>query len=215
MTYLFSAKDCSIPWEWWRKKSLIDKWFKAHNTPCVKKDNSCLTSGCQGTATFLSVLTLCEDLNSYITHDPCDRETLETLFSLTSTSYTAESSGRQDKANPVFWLATQTGKMRPFWPPRFPVLVPRGKVLFWGHTITFYWPSLFSQDSWIMAHSFLRLFISRSHKNAEKHSVNIQPSLLHTLSNAYGCTFSSWPTSIFRISIGSQDWPQLKAGQRV
>ena len=211
MTYLFSAKDCSIPWEWWRKKSLIDKWFKAHNTPCVKKDNSCLTFGCQGTATSLSVLTLCEDQNSYITHDRCDRETLETLFSLTSTSYTAESSGRQHKANPVFWLATQAGKMRPFWPPRFPVLVPRGKVLFWGHIITFYWSSFFSQDSWIMAHSFLRLFISRSiktQKNTRLMSSHLDFTLCQTHMDAL-----SRPDlhQFFRISIGSQ----LKPGQRV
>lgn len=137
MTYLFSAKDCSIPWEWWRKKSLIDKWFKAHNTPCVKKDNSRLTSGCQGTATSLSVLTLCKDQNSCITYDPCNRETLETLFSLTSTSYTAESTVGQDKANPVFSLVTQAGKMRPFWPPRFPVFFSVEKLFFWPYNKPF------------------------------------------------------------------------------
>lgn len=134
MTYLFSAKDCSIPWEWWRKKSLIDKWFKAHNTPCVKKDNSCLTSGCQGTATSLSVLTLCEDQNSYITHDPWDRETLEILFSLTSTSYTAESTGERDKANPVL-ISYPSGQDAPILAPKISRVGPERKTSFFGHII--------------------------------------------------------------------------------
>ena len=35
-TDLFSTKNRSVSWKWGRKKSLIDKWFKAHNTPCDK-----------------------------------------------------------------------------------------------------------------------------------------------------------------------------------
>ena len=61
----------------------------------------------------------------------------------------AESSSGQGEASPAFWLATWVGKMEPSCPPRESCVVPTHKSSPFGHVINR--PSLFSQDSWILA----------------------------------------------------------------
>ena len=69
----------------------------------------------------------------------------------------AESASGQDEENPTFWLATQTGKMNSSYPLRISRFGTASTSSLFSHIINPYWPSLLSQEGWILVLFFFAI----------------------------------------------------------
>ena len=91
----------------------------------------------------------------------CQRPPLA-LLSTKSFHYMAKSTGRQDKANPAFWLAAQANKMGPFCPLGISSVGPASKRSLFGHTIN----SLLTKlvwSRWLNIGLLFCIFVDRDH----------------------------------------------------
>ena len=69
----------------------------------------------------------------------------------------AESASEQDEANPTFWLATKTGKMNSSYPLGISRFGTASTSSLFSHIINLYWPSLLSQEGWILVLFFFAI----------------------------------------------------------